>query len=1219
MTNIVQTNNMKKLVCFYEEWQKHGDTENSLKLFEVIQKYKEEQLMIAFCGHFSAGKSTMMNYLYKAQLLPTSPIPTSANVVKIEKGLDRVIVTLKSGEHYEYDGAYSAEELKQLCKNGDEIIGVHIYRNDAPIPDGVVLVDTPGIDSTDDAHQLATESTLHLADVIFYMMDYNHVQSEVNLQFVKELKQRNKTVYLVVNQIDKHKENELSFEGYKQSVKQSFLNWDIQVDGIFYTSLRMMNHPHNEIQSLERLLFSIMKERDQHVKQGMERETEYLLQEHLSAILAENEKQLQPFEKEIASPLSLSEVTEKKEVLLEKKQRVIHKESDVRSEFIKGLQDILDNAYLMPFEMRELANQYLETKLTKFKVGLLFAKGKTEQEKQKRLEAFYSALNKTVETQIDFHVKEFIVSFLKEKGLFTENIGKSVYELEIDFSPALLAETIKQGAGFTGDYLLLYTEDVANELKKRYFVKARQILESSTSILKEKIKEEIVHLDEELEQYTVLQTAKETKLQYAAAYDKYENYLQDIWRERIPVPDGLQIEEILQGKKLVVNEKFTLQEQEVKTESLSYSEEERKSEAKLNIHRILERVKGAEKIIESLPTLQHLHQEVLEKRKRVETKQFTVALFGAFSAGKSSFANALLGENVLPVSPNPTTATINQILPVTKDKPHGTVVVQFKSQQALLEDMKAVYKLFHYEISTLEEALSQIDTIIQYPSPSGKQKTTFSFLRAVQRGYKAVFNHLGEQVQVTVAEFADYVANEEKSCFVEYMELYYDCALTRKGVALVDTPGADSINARHTDVAFQYIKNADAILFVTYYNHVFSRADREFLIQLGRVKDTFALDKMFFLINAADLAQSEEELEMVKGYIAEQLLQYGIRNPRLFAISSLCALKEKQGDIISKEQYGVLQDSGISEFEESFTSFMMHDLMLVSIHSLYRALQSADQLLTNMIEGAKQGNDEKEKQIKKYEAERARLLHIISSYSVLAEEQAMKNEVKELLYYVQQRLFLRYNDVFTEFINPAALRTDGNVKAKLQECLMELVAFIQQDILQEMRATSLRLEKWIDEAIGRARDEIVMTCQKENESISMSEVAEYEYQVIAHQEPFPSIDMKHFKKALSHFKNEKSFFEKNDKAAMQSDTKEALEPFVSQYVADEEKLFVNHYKQEWEMKWNLSQNVMQEDVKQYYASLLFALAETIDVSLYETSKEQLQEQLAAIEKEIHIL
>ncbi|MEH6978535.1 hypothetical protein, partial [Bacillus pseudomycoides] len=64
---------------------------------------------------------------------------------------------------------------------------------------------------------------------------------------------------------------------------------------------------------------------------------------------------------------------------------------------------------------------------------------------------------------------------------------------------------------------------------------------------------------------------------------------------------------------------------------------------------------------------------------------------------------------------------------------------------------------------------------------------------------------------------------------------------------------------------------------------------------------------------------------------------------------------------------------------------------------------------------------------------------------------------------------------------------------------------------------------------------------------------------------------------------------------------------------------IQHYKQEWELKWDLFKKVMQEDVKQYYASVLFALAETIDVSLYEQSKEQLQKQLAAIEKEIHIL
>ena len=94
-------------------------------------------------------------------------------------------------------------------------------------------------------------------------------------------------------------------------------------------------------------------------------------------------------------------------------------------------------------------------------------------------------------------------------------------------------------------------------------------------------------------------------------------------------------------------------------------------------------------------------------------------------------------------------------------------------------------------------------------------------------------------------------------------------------------------------MAFEYIKNSDAILFVTYYNHAFSKADREFLIQLGRVKDTFALDKMFFIVNAIDLAQNEEEMDAVLDYVEEQLVTYGIRQPHLYPVSSLLALQEK--------------------------------------------------------------------------------------------------------------------------------------------------------------------------------------------------------------------------------------------------------------------------------------------------------------------------------------
>ena len=71
-----------------------------------------------------------------------------------------------------------------------------------------------------------------------------------------------------------------------------------------------------------------------------------------------------------------------------------------------------------------------------------------------------------------------------------------------------------------------------------------------------------------------------------------------------------------------------------------------------------------------------------KKADRLDGQEFTVALFGAFSAGKSSFSNALIGEKVLPVSPNPTTAAINRIRPVSVGKEDGTADVLFENRRA---------------------------------------------------------------------------------------------------------------------------------------------------------------------------------------------------------------------------------------------------------------------------------------------------------------------------------------------------------------------------------------------------------------------------------------------------------------------------------------------------------------------------------------------------------
>jgi hypothetical protein len=281
----------------------------------------------------------------------------------------------------------------------------------------------------------------------------------------------------------------------------------------------------------------------------------------------------------------------------------------------------------------------------------------------------------------------------------------------------------------------------------------------------------------------------------------------------------------------------------------------------------------------------------------------------------------------LPVSPNPTTAAINRILPTDDEHPHETATVQFKQKHEILADVQKELKPYGETLNNLNELprLLKKTDLAQAP-----------FLQAVTNRLTEIEDFLGTKQSIDIETFYDIVANEAKAVFVESIELYIDCPLTRQGITLVDTPGADSINARHTGVAFNYIKNADAILFVTYYNHAFSQADREFLIQLGRVKDSFAMDKMFFIVNAADLAASENELNIVVDYVRDNLVSYGIRHPRIYAISSQRALAEKQQKHGSHSENpsvadGFGADSGMSRFEREFRQFTMEELTNIAV------------------------------------------------------------------------------------------------------------------------------------------------------------------------------------------------------------------------------------------------------------------------------------------------
>ncbi|WLR49505.1 dynamin family protein [Halobacillus litoralis] len=579
--------------------------------------------------------------------------------------------------------------------------------------------------------------------------------------------------------------------------------------------------------------------------------------------------------------------------------------------------------------------------------------------------------------------------------------------------------------------------------------------------------------------------------------------------------------------------------------------------------------------IHSLEGTKRLYAQLKKKRNRLEDRHYTIALFGAFSAGKSSFANALLGDLVLPVSPNPTTATINKISPSHAGKPDRSIDAYVKTEAEMLEDLSPILEALDLSAHTLEDLHTKANHMKEKDwQPLDHKK--HSFLRAFIDGYPTMKQNLGRCIDVSWDDFSSYVSKEEKSCFIESMELFYDCPWTEAGVTLVDTPGADSVNARHTDVSFEYIKDADAVLFVTYYNHPFSHADQTFLKQLGRVKDSFSLDKMFFLINAADLASSDEERKQVESYVRGQLNEFQIRHPKLFSISSLQALDEKMD--------GKDLKSGLHAFEESFHSFLHEDLAQMMIHAMDKDIKNIRQVLENFIAASQLNEQERREEIEKTKEEYHHIRETLEKNFGQGAEDAIHNKADKQIHFVHERMMLNFNDLFKRHFNPATIQNKGDSKEALKVAQKQLLDELSFEMLQEVKAVCVRMERFMDQLVNQSKERIESDLYKIRPFLQLSMIEEGTF-------PLPilsgNVDIGEKEKAglRKFFRNPKAFFERNEKEEMRESMAALLSPELKAQLETLESLVIDHYTELWQRRYAECMNIWKEDVSDHFTQL----------------------------------
>src|SRR5690625_4749649 len=253
------------IAALYELMSDNQDKNNASKILELYEKKMKDEKEIGFAGHFSAGKSSMINALMDEEILPKSPIPTSANIVKLTSGEGVARIFFHQDNPIEYNEPYDLEIIKDYCKDKDTISKIELSTSNNVVPKNSAIFDTPGIDAADDTDRLITESSLHLIDYMFYVVDYNHVQSEVNLQFLQSIQKMNIPYYLIINQVDKHNEQEIPFSVFKNNVKQTFDQWQVKPINIYFTSLLDYSGKYNQFEELKQIVFTLLNSNTENI------------------------------------------------------------------------------------------------------------------------------------------------------------------------------------------------------------------------------------------------------------------------------------------------------------------------------------------------------------------------------------------------------------------------------------------------------------------------------------------------------------------------------------------------------------------------------------------------------------------------------------------------------------------------------------------------------------------------------------------------------------------------------------------------------------------------------------------------------------------------------------------------------------------------------------------------------------------------------------------
>ena len=158
------------LVSAAKELDNTKDVE-TLGIMENI--YSEHRYYVAFVGQFSAGKSSLLNCLLERDVLPQNTVETTPVLTYVEYGKEEIAkLFFDDGSVQQIPIDHIKDitvDVQEKVANYQNLEHVEICLNNPLLAKGLVLLDTPGINTIIEKHERLLANALMLACRVFYV------------------------------------------------------------------------------------------------------------------------------------------------------------------------------------------------------------------------------------------------------------------------------------------------------------------------------------------------------------------------------------------------------------------------------------------------------------------------------------------------------------------------------------------------------------------------------------------------------------------------------------------------------------------------------------------------------------------------------------------------------------------------------------------------------------------------------------------------------------------------------------------------------------------------------------------------------------------------------------------------------------------------------------------------------------------------------------------